>query len=130
VAAMNPAAWRVGLSVALLVAVLLWFQRRDRRHPEEVAAAWFVGMLLPVVALRFHTYLYYLYLPWPGACWMLAGAGQRLARWRAAAWAMAILLAGFVVVEYGNVRKREHASPGPPALDKTLREAVMVENAV
>src|SRR2546425_4468748 len=83
VAAMNPAAWSVGLPVALLVAVLLWFQRRDRRHPEEVAAAWFVGMLLPVVALRFHTYLYYLYLPWPGACWMLAGAGQRLARWRA-----------------------------------------------
>ena len=130
IAAMNPAAWRVGLPVALLAAALLWLQRRERRHPEEVGAAWFLAMLAPVVALRFHTYLYYLYLPWPGACWMLAGAGQRLARRRAAAWAMAILLAGFVVVEYGNVRTREHASLGTLPLDKTVREAMMLENAV
>jgi len=132
VAAMSPDAWRSGLAVALAIAFALWSQRREPRHPEEIGAAWFVAFLAPVVALRHHTYLYYLYLPWPGLCWMLAAIGQRLARRSppALAWAMAAALVAFVGVEYRNVRAREHAMVGPFAQDKTIREAMLLENAI
>ena len=158
VAAMDPNAWRIGLPVAIAMAIVLWTQRREPRHPEEVGAAWFFAFLAPVVALKHHTYLYYLYLPWPGLCWLVAGAGARLVRLGSGAaradaregrprserpaaplspairtvalGAAVAALAVFAGVEYSNVRARERAMVGPFALDKTVREAGLLRNAV
>jgi hypothetical protein len=127
----EPSAWVVGIPVALALAAVLWTQRREPRHPEEVGAAWFLAFLAPVVPLEHHTYLYYLYLPWAGLCWTLAGAAARAARGRAwVAWAIAALLAGFVAIETGNVRARETAKLGTFARDKAVREGFILKNAV
>jgi hypothetical protein len=132
VAAMDPTAWRFGLPVAAALGFALWTQRREPRHPEEVGAVWFLVFLAPVVALRHHTYLYYLYLPWPGLCWLIASAGRRATRATlpAAAWAFAAVLALVIVSEYRNVRAREAELIGPFPRDKTIREALLLGNAV
>ena len=39
----EPSAWVVGIPVALALAAVLWTQRREPRHPEEVGAAWFLA---------------------------------------------------------------------------------------
>jgi hypothetical protein len=139
VAAMDPSAWKVGVAVGAGIAVALWTQRRDRRHPEEVGVAWFLAFLAPVVALEHHTYLYYLYLPWPGTCWMIAGLGHRLVRraaplglWitRAAAALLVLSLAAIVCTEFSSVRERERAMRGPFPLDKTVREGHLLRNAI
>ena len=132
VAAMNPDGWHLGLPVALAIGALLWSQRRARTHPEEVAAAWFFAFLAPVAALQHHTYLYYLYLPWPGMCWLVAGAGQRMMRKPSPvlAWAAVLLLATFVGVEVRNVWARERLLVGPFPRDKTVRESMLLENAI
>jgi hypothetical protein len=125
-------AWRIGLPVAIGIAAILWTQRRERRHPEEVGLAWFLAFLAPVVALKHHTYLYYLYLPWPGMCWLLAGAGQRLLRRRVRplAWAVAGVLVAFVGIELKNAWARERVTVGPFPRDKTIRESRMLKNAL
>lgn len=131
VAAMDPRAWPIGLAVALAVGALLWTRRREARHPEEVGAAWFFLMLLPVLPLRHHTYLYYLYPAWPGLCWLLAGAGQRLARRLPAALPVALgALLAFVLVEAWSVRARERAMTGDFPADRTVRESQMLRNVV
>lgn len=139
IAAMDPSAWPVGLAVAAAIAAVLWWQRRAPRHPEEVAVAWFVCFLLPVVPLEHHTYLYYLYLALPGACWLLARVGRRAVRvlgerlpglapvTRAAAVA---LLVAVVAVAFLQNRARAHAMQGNFPLDKTRREAMLLGNAI
>jgi hypothetical protein len=122
-----------GLAIMAAVGVLLWAQRRDTRHPAEVGAAWFTVFLLPVMPLVHHAYLYYLYLPWAGACWLLAGAGERIfAPWprplAAAAAASALVLVA--ALEWRSVRTRESARFGPLPADKTVREALLLGNAV
>jgi hypothetical protein len=131
-AAMDPRSGPVGFAVAIAIALLLWTQRREPRHPEEVGAAWFLAFLAPVVALQYHTYLYYLYLPWAGLCWLLASLGQRLARGRGASLAPAFGLALLAVtaIEYRSVRAREHAMLGNFPADKTVREGMMLANAI
>jgi hypothetical protein len=139
IAAMNPEAWRPGLAVGLALVALLVWQRRERRHPMEVGAAWFLCFLLPVVALAHHTYLYYLYLPLPGLCWMLARAGRvalRVAGERipaaaplAKGIAVTVVLA-IVAIEFTAVRARERAMRGSFPADKTMREAKLLGNAI
>ncbi len=132
VAAMDPAAWPVGLAVAVAALVGLALLRNAPRHPEEVGAAWFLAMLLPVVPLEHHSYLYYLYLAWPGACWMVSGFGQRaVARGgQVGRWAAVALLMGYVAVSFAGVRAREHQSLGTLPLDKTMRESLLLKNVV
>lgn len=124
-------AWPLGGGVALAAALLLWSQRRGPRHPEEVGAAWFLALLAPAVPLAHHTYLYYLYVPWAGACWLLAGAAARLAR-RAPALLPAALAATlvFAAVEAWSVRAREAAMTGRFATDRTICESTLLRNAV
>jgi hypothetical protein len=140
-ATVHPELWGAGLAVALAVAVALWTQRGAPRHPEEVGAAWFLAFLLPVVPLAHHTYLYYLYLPLPGMCWLIAGAGLRLTRGLTArrtalagAWAtgLAVTLAAVVAIELVATRARERALVRDTAFpaDKTMREALLLRNAI
>lgn len=139
VASVDPSGWKVGLPVGLAMALILWTQRRERRHPEEVGAAWFLAFLLPVVPLAHHTYLYYLYLPLPGVCWMVAGAlrrGTRALSVRApaaaplGAGAAVLLLLGVAVTDFMSMQARERAMRGTFPLDKTIREAMLLRNAV
>ena len=128
----HPEALATGALVALAIVAALWFARRAERHPEEIGAAWFLAFLLPVLPLRVHTYLYYLYLPWAGACWLIAGALARPARragWIGAVLAALTLLA-FAGIERRNVGTREHAMIGDFAADRTMRESGMLRNVV
>ena len=131
VASMDPQATLPGLGIALLVALTLWLQRRSRRHPEEVGAAWFVALLAPVLPLAHHTYLYYLYLPWAGMCWLLAGTGARIARRLPfALLPLLAVVAAFAGYEARNVRARETAVTGTIPSDRTLRESTMLRNVM
>ncbi|MBI5711607.1 MAG: hypothetical protein HZC42_15080 [Candidatus Eisenbacteria bacterium] len=131
VAAMDPGALPAGLAVAVALALALWSQRRAPRHPEEVGAAWFLLLLAPVLPLRHHTYLYYVYPAWAGACWLIAGAGQRLVRRLPAAapvaFAAVVALAG---LGFTGVRARERAMTGAFPADRTVRESRMLRNVV
>jgi len=129
VASMDPGALIPGLVLAALFALVLWSQRRAPRHPEEVGAVWFLVLLAPVLPLRHHTYLYYLYLPWAGVCWLLAGLGARLVR-RVPLTLLLLLaaVAAFAGVEARNVRTREVAMTGVLMSDRTMRESTMLRN--
>jgi hypothetical protein len=133
VAAVEPGALAVGIAIAAGIAALLHTQRRDDTHPEEIGAVWFLALLAPVLPLTGHTYLYYLYAPWAGACWLVAGAGRRAARrWpsRATGALLAIALLAFVGLELRSVRTREGASVHGLPLDRTMRESLLLRNAI
>src|SRR5262249_38368289 len=90
----------VGAGVALALATLLWMTRRVPPPPEAVGAVWFLAMLAPVLPLAHHTYLYYLYLPWAGLCWALAGASERLARrWTVLRASLVVLLVLLITLD-------------------------------
>jgi len=133
VAAVEPGAWPVGLLVAGAVALLLASQRDGGRHPGEIGLAWFLAFLAPVLPLASHTYLYYLYLPWAGACWLLADAGQRAARrWPSAPVRafLALAVVAAAAAEFRNVRVREHASAHGLPLDRTMRESLLLGSGI
>lgn len=133
VAAVEPEALPAGLAIAATVAVLLFTQRREPAHPEEIGAVWFLALTAPVLPLTGHTYLYYLYAPWAGACWFLAGAGRRAARrWpsRAAGVLLALALIAFVATEFRSVRAREGTRAHGLPLDRTVRESLLLGNCI
>jgi Dolichyl-phosphate-mannose-protein mannosyltransferase len=132
IAAMRPDALLPGLAVAVSLAVALWVVRRSARRPEEVGGAWLLLFLAPVLPLTHHTYLYYLYLPSVGACWLVAGLAQRLVR-RVGAPGLAlavIALVGCVAIEFNSVRARERAMTGDFPADRTVRESTMLAHAM
>jgi len=126
-----PGALPLGLAVAAGALLVLISQRRSRRHPQELGAIWFLTLLAPVLPLAHHTYLYYLYVPWAGACWLAAGAAARLARRLPAALpaALAATLV-FAAVEARSTRMREGAMTGHFPTDGTIRESTLLRNAV
>ena len=131
VASADPRAAVPGALVALAVGLTLASQRRARRHPEELGAVWFLALLAPVVPLAHHTYLYYLYLPWAGACWLLAGAGERLARrWPVLAPLLLAAALAFAGIQAWSVRAREAAWTGTFLADRTVRESAMLRNVI
>lgn len=132
VASADSEAWASAAVMALVLATAVWLERRAPRRPAWVGLAWFVALLLPVVPLSQHTYLYYLYAPWAGLCWLLAALGQRLqvAGGRFVARLALVLVIGFVVLEARQVREREHAMSGDLAADRTVRESHLLRNAM
>jgi hypothetical protein len=132
-AAMDPHAWRVGLPVAVAVGIAMWRGRRASRCGAEIGALWLVIFIAPVLPLAYHTYLYYLYLPWAGGALAIAMAGrgliERLPRRLGAAIALAAL-AAFAWIEAGNVATRERAARDALPVDRTMREAMLLRNAI
>jgi hypothetical protein len=129
----DAGAWRAGGAVLVAVAVALWACRRDERRAALLGAGWFAAFLLPVLPLVNHTYYYYLYLPWAGACWLGAAAFEHFAARGARALVTVLacaLLATFVFAEWNNVRAREAAMMGPVPADKTVREGRLLGNLV
>ncbi|HTM57504.1 MAG TPA: hypothetical protein VL123_03740 [Candidatus Udaeobacter sp.] len=117
-----------GLAGAAMIAAAF----RSDRHPEEVGAAWFFAFLIPVVPLLHHTYLYYLYLPWAGACWAIASAARRAMAFAPMplAWTCLLALAGFVAIEAHNARQREHQMAGVYLADPTIRSSQLLRNMI
>ncbi len=133
VAAVEPGALPAGLAIAVALAALLRWQRRQPSHAEEIGAVWFLALLLPVMPLTGHTYLYYLYAPWAGACWLIASAGRHVARRWPSPLVGALLALGliaYVGAEFRNVRAREAASANGLPLDRTIRESLLLGNGV
>ena len=131
-AVVHTEALATGAMVALAALVLLAISFRAKRHPEEVGAAWFLIFLLPVVPLEHHTYLYYLYLPWAGACWTIAAAGQRLVNRAPLPLAIvaALALVGFAALQARAVRARESRMSGYYPADRTIRDSMILKNIV
>ena len=132
-AVVRPEAQWLGIAfIAMVIALAFWSGRRDRM-PFILGIAWFAAFLMPVLPLTHHTYLYYLYLPWAGAAWALVAAaralGGRTPRPLMAATAAA-LMAGFIGVEARGVRLRESAVVAGLPADKTVRESMLLRNAI
>ena len=116
-----------------LAVSLAWRQRHDARHPAEIGLAWFAAFLAPVLPLEHHAYLYYLYVPWAGAAIAVAALGERaLARLpaRAAEPVAFVALTLFAAVEIGDVRAREQMAWHGLPVDRTIRDSVLLRNAV
>jgi hypothetical protein len=129
----QPRAWMVAVPlVAAWVVGLCAAGPRDRVVP-LVGLWWWCVFLIPVLPLRHHTYLYYLYIPMVGgvvACvsivWTLCVRG--VARLPEAAITLAaVVLAG---VEARNVSMRQDAVRDYLPSDRTLRDAVLLEHAL
>ncbi len=132
-AIMHPEAGWLGITLIALVVTGVFAGGRRDRAPFVIGTIWFAAFLLPVLPLAHHTYLYYLYLPWAGASWALVAAARALGspaplRIRIAAAALAI--AGFIALEARGVRLRESAIAGGLPADKTVRESVLLRNAI
>jgi hypothetical protein len=133
VAAADPSALPAGMALLIAIALTLLLSRGDQQRTAGVGAGWFAAFLLPVLPLAHHTYLYYLYLPWAGGCWLVvAGVEHMTARWpRPLAAAVAVtLLAGFAAGGWASVRDREAAMFGPIPADRTVREGLLMRNAM
>jgi Dolichyl-phosphate-mannose-protein mannosyltransferase len=130
VAAPQAGAMRAGvLALVATLGVVVW-TRRARPRAAEIGAVWCLAFLLPVLPLLHHTYLYYLYLPWAGLCWIAAAAVRGVAGRHPALVAAATVLAlAVVVADFGAVRARERAMTGNLPTDRTIRESRMLRNA-
>ena len=131
VASPDPQAWRVALPVAVVVA---WALRRGLGGEGlRLGLAWWLAFLLPVLPLANHTYLYYAYVPWMGGAIAAAALGHAIlarAPRRLAAGAALLLLAGFVAIEARQVRVRETATRDFLPADRTMRESMLLVNAL
>lgn len=132
-AAADPSALAPGTAALIAAGAAIALARPARRHLEEAGAAWFALALAPVLPLLHHSYLYYLYLPWAGACWLVAALGGRLLAPlpRRAAWAIAAVALGAAAwTGHTATRAREHATTGELLADRTVRESTLLRNAV
>jgi hypothetical protein len=133
VAAADPSAWRVGLPLALALGAVLWRGSRTAHDVVAIGLGWWLVFLLPVLPLTHHSYLYYLYIPWVGGALAAAGLGHALlARWP---WSQRVLvglalLAALVSIEARNIRVRRTATRDALPVDRTMRDAVLLNHAL
>ena len=137
----NPAA--AGLSPLLLPIALAALSIVAWRRTRWIAlgAAWWLLTLLPVLPLRGHAYLHYLYTPSAGLAialagtlaWMVESAGAGLRAGAIAAWAMAcaILVTFAVTTDRALTTRAESRMPGLalPA-DPYFRKCAAARNAI
>ena len=134
VAVADPTAWRIAVPVLLATIALLW----NLRGAQERVAAWFgLGwwwvFLFPVLPLAHHTYAYYLYIPSIGGALFVAFVGGALgARWPASvARGVAIgSVATYVLVQAHNFSTREGATWNALPVDRTIRDATLVQHCL
>lgn len=132
VAAMDPGAWVVAVPAVLLFAAMLW-RARTKQSALVTGLGWWIAFLLPVLPLTGHTYLYYLYIPWIGGAIAIASlAADSLAHWpprRAfAAGILGVVL--FVTLEARSIAIRASATQAALPVDATLRQAMILRNAL
>jgi hypothetical protein len=133
VAAMDPAAWRVALPALLALGAALWLERARPGRSVLMGAGWWLAFLLPVLPLAHHTYLYYLYIPWAGGAIAAAAAGHALLksmpgpRGLTIGWAALI---GYALLEAHNIEARATATRDALPVDRTMRDAMLLRNAL
>jgi hypothetical protein len=128
-AAIDPLAWGVALPLLALLVALAAYGRAFSSRALRAGAAWFLVLLAPLLLLANHTYLYYLYLPWAGACWVAAAIGERLAaRHRALGWVLALALVAMVARDFSAVLERETARIGDMPADRVMRESRLLSH--
>jgi hypothetical protein len=122
----------VGL-LTLAVLAVAWVRGTSGSPQIRAGILWLLGFLLPVLPLHYHSYLYYLYLPWAGGALAVAGLLESLTSRMASrvGYAVAaVLIAGFVVAEAQAVRARERMTISGLPADRTLRDAELLRNVV
>lgn len=124
----QPLLWRWGLLLPLLLlAAALW--KRHWAPAIGKAALLFIVLLLPVLPLVRHSYLYYLYLP-AAPLWLLAAAGaDRLpARPRKAMLVLPLVLLALTL--WRGEARRNLLLPGDLLADPVLRYGGILESTV
>ena len=128
---------------------LAWWNARRPQPLLLVGLAWWIAFILPVLPFAHHTYLYYLYIPWVGGSAVLAVLGRNAIASmvrprglsalggevprRVAAIAACIGVAGllgFVIAESRGIAARETQTIDALPVDRTIREAMLLRNAV
>lgn len=124
----RPELWRWGLALPLLLGGLaLW--RRDWAPAIGRAALLFLVLLLPVLPLVRHSYLYYLYLPLAPLLLLVAAGLQRLPRRLAAlAFVLPVLLLALTLWR-ADARRTQTLSSSLLA-DPVLRYGGILEDTV
>jgi hypothetical protein len=131
IALVEPGSWNIGLWLGGAAIALGWRLRKSPAVP--VGLVWWLVFLLPVLSLARHTYLYYLYVPWIGGAIataaMVRAALDRLPRKVAVPLGLAAL-AAYVGVQANCIWIRETATRDSLPVDRTIREAVLLGNAL
>jgi hypothetical protein len=130
VAAPDPTLGSAGLIVLAALLAGVWALRDERPRTFEMGVAWLLAFLLPVLPLARHTYLYYLYVPWVGGAIAAAAVGAWLLAPLPRRALAAAALAAFALIEGRNVSLREHATFDALPVDRTMREAMLLGNAI
>ena len=129
----HPGAGPLGLLMIAVVTTGVLQGWRRERDPLALGMLWFALFLLPVLPLAHHSYLYYMYLPWAGAAWAIVAALRamcdRVSR-PVLIVASTAALAAFIGVQAHGVRVRESASQLGVPTDKTVRESMLLRNAI
>ncbi|MCB1162095.1 MAG: hypothetical protein H6693_01500 [Candidatus Latescibacteria bacterium] len=125
----QPALWRWGLALPLLLAFLAWYRWREWAPWIGRASLMALLLLAPVLPLVRHSYLYYLYLPL-APLWLLAAAGlERLpARFALASFAVPLALLGLTA--WRMDARAALLLEGKLQADPMLRYGKIVEDAV
>ena len=130
VAAPDGTLWSVGLIVAIAIAAGAWAMRGERPRVYQTGIAWLIAFLVPALPLAHHTYLYYLYLPWVGGAIALAAIGSWLLAPLPRRALATVALAAFVLLEWRNADLRERTTFDALPVDRTMREAMLLGNAI
>ena len=123
----------IGIGITVVIVTAITLTARRWRRAEAVGAVWFLALLALVLPLTAHSYLYYLYVPWAGACWCMASLAARAqerwpGRWTVAALAVGAVLYAGVVLQDLDFRGRTERNGLP--IDRTVRESLLVRNSM
>lgn len=124
----QPGLLRLGLALPVLLGALAAW-RRAWRPAILKAALGFLLLLLPVLPLVRHSYLYYLYLP-SIALWLLAGAGLQRLPARLLRWSPAAVLLLLALTAWRAEARREMRLNPRVRTDSVIRFAYLTEEVV
>ncbi|MBN2171162.1 MAG: hypothetical protein JW819_07585 [Candidatus Krumholzibacteriota bacterium] len=124
----QPQLWAWGLVLPALLGLAAW-RRRDWARAIGRAGLLFFALLLPVLPLVRHSYLYYLYLPLV-PLWLLAAAGLDRLPARRAWLAWAAVAAVMVLAAWQGASRRGAVLSDQLRLDPVLRYGDLARTAV
>ena len=133
IAGADPLAWRVAVPAIMAAGAVHSWLRPAERATFGWGLAWWLAFVLPVLPLVHHAYLYYLYIPAIGGSLALAAATKSWLERQPGLTARAAGLAALgavVVMEMLNVRARETATRDSLPVDRTLRDALLLDHSI